>query len=119
MLKLQELQKLAKEIGFPRTSQMNKPELIAALIEKGAITEADVARKQKERKEVAPKREFMLSIRKNPKPVEITDIETGEVFSYPSLYKAARTYKTCTSRIALYNGKVWRKKYEVKVLEPI
>ena len=53
--------------------------------------------------------------RKQPRPVEILDRETGEVVKYPSIYKAARAHGQCSTMITYYNGRVWKDRYEIKV----
>jgi len=59
--------------------------------------------------------EHRLTSRKQPRPVEILDRDTGEVVKYPSIYKAARAYGQCSTMIAYYNGRVWKNRYEIKV----
>ena len=52
----------------------------------------------------------------NPKNVEIHDLETDKVVLYPSIYKAALALNQNQGVIDICNGKVWRKKYAIKVL---
>ena len=48
--------------------------------------------------------------------VEIHDLETDKVVLYSSIYKAALTLEQNLGVIGMYNGKVWRKRYAIKVL---
>jgi len=54
-------------------------------------------------------------IRNNPRKVEILDRTTGNVTTYPSMYKAGKGLMQDPQLIAWYNGKVWRNRYEIKV----
>jgi len=130
-MKLPELKKLAKENQIRGGCQLNKPELIALLIEKRLIPDGvkpklTAQEYQKEywkdrRKE--PKvdddgrYDRLKTIRNNPRRVEILDRDTNEVTSYPSMYKAAKAHGQSARIIAAYNGKVWRNRFEIKVLD--
>jgi len=59
--------------------------------------------------------EHRSTSRKQPRPVEILDRETGEVVKYPSIYKAARAHGQCSTMSTYYNGRVWKDRYEIKV----
>ena len=59
---------------------------------------------------------FLRQIRKNPKKVEINDWEADKVVLYPSIYKAALALDQNPGVIGMYNGKVWRNRYAIKVL---
>ena len=67
-------------------------------------------------KDIDPKYSFLKQIRKNPKKVEIYDLKTCKVVLYPSIYKAALALDQNTRVIGMYNGKVWRNRYAIKVL---
>ena len=57
-----------------------------------------------------------MQIYSNPKKVEIYDLEADEVVLYPSIYKAAMALDQNPGVIGMYNGKVWRNRYAIKVL---
>ena len=59
---------------------------------------------------------FLRQIRKNPKKVEINDLEADKVVLYPSIYKAALALDQNPGVIGMYNGKVWRNRCAIKVL---
>jgi hypothetical protein len=57
-------------------------------------------------KVVDPKFERLKNIRTNPKSVETTNVETGEVTIYPSIYKAEKTLKHRWDYFINNNGKI-------------
>ena len=67
-------------------------------------------------KDIDSKYNFVRQIHKNPKKVEIHDFDTDKVVLYPSIYKAALALDQNTGVIGMYNGKVWRNRYEINVL---
>ena len=48
--------------------------------------------------------------------MEIRDLETDKVVLYPSIYKAALALDQNPGEIGMYNGKVWRNRYAIRVL---
>ena len=66
-------------------------------------------------KDIDPKYNVLRQIRKNPKNVEIHNLETNKVDFYRSLYKAALALDQNPGVIGMYNGKVWRNRYAIKV----
>jgi hypothetical protein len=124
-MKLSELQELLKLHNIKGFSHMNKPEIMVILKEKGIDTSDDNSiilpmKKTVKSCSLTPDKLFgevqNSSIpRKQPRQVEILDRDTGEVVKYPSIYKAARAYKQCSTMIAYYNGRVWKDRYEIKV----
>src|SRR5678816_323545 len=56
-------------------------------------------------------------IRKHPKCVEILDKETGATTVYRSIYSAAKAFNQNPGFIPMFNGKVYKKRYEIKVCE--
>ena len=76
----------------------------------------DTSIQEKSKKDIDPKYIFQRQIHKNPKNVVINDLETDEVAIYPSIYKAALVLCQTPRVIGMYNGKVWRNRYAIKVL---
>nr|XP_047144808.1 uncharacterized protein LOC124818280 [Hydra vulgaris] len=60
----------------------------------------------KEKNERDPKYDWLAKIRTNPTTIKLTNIETGEVKIYNSLYDYIRKEKHCKSYAEKYNGKV-------------
>ena len=67
------------------------------------------------KKDTDPKYNFLRQIRRNAKKVEIYDLETDKVVLYPSVHKAAVALDQNTGVISMYDGKVWRNRYAIKV----
>src|SRR5271155_4819365 len=112
-MKLSELKSLMKENEIKGSSNMTKPEIIRVLLDRGIISEDSVKKPDAPvTQEIDPKYEFLKSIRNNPKSVEIRDLETGEITTYPSMYKAGRAFGRATMFITYNNGKVWKDRYE-------
>src|SRR5271155_2784037 len=113
-MKISELKSLMKENKIKGSSNMNKPEIITVLLDRGIISE-DLAKKRDAsvKREIDPKYEFTRSTRNNPKSVEVRNLETGEITSYPSIYKASRAIGRSSFFIRGNNGKVWKDKYEI------
>ena len=87
------------------------------LLNRGLIPEKYETNKQvKAKKDIDPKYNFLREGHSHPKKVEIHDMETDKVDLYPSIYKAALTLDQNPRVIGMYNGKIWRKRYAIKVL---
>jgi len=114
-MKLPQLKSLMKKHGIT-FSYMNKPGMLRILVEKGILSESELSKPVKEKRQALPKYEYLKTNRNNPISVEILDKETNEAVVYPSLYKASMTLKTSMNTLKAYNGKVWRDRYEIKIL---
>ena len=98
-------------------SHYTKSKLIDLLIKRGLIPEKYAHNKQeKAKKDIDPKNSFLRQIHSNPKKVEIHDLEADKVVLYSSIYKAALVLDQNPSVIGMYNGKIWRNRYAIKVL---
>src|SRR5688572_23641529 len=118
-MNLPELKELMKQHNIRGSSYMNKPEIISTLIEKGVLT-LQVVKNWKRPPKVRSKDvkyDRLKGIRTNPKRVEILDLETGETASYTSMYKAGKALNQNSRLIARYDGKVYKERYVIKVLE--
>ena len=118
-MNLPELKELMKQHNIRGSSYLNKPGIISRLIEKGVLT-LEVVENWKRPPKVTSKDakyDRLKGIRTHPKRVEIFDMETGEIASYPSMYKAGKALNQNSRLIARYDGKVYKKRYEIKVLE--
>src|SRR5688572_9495241 len=108
-LTLPEAKELMKQHKISGRSFLNKAQMISLLIEKGVLTREDL------RKEKSYDR--LKRIRKHPKRVEILDKETGVTTTYRSIYSAAKAFNQNPGFIPMFNGKVYKKRYEIKVCE--
>ena len=55
-------------------------------------------------------------IKQNPRKVSPEDIETGEIKTFPSIYKAAKFIDRAPNTITYQDGKVWNNQYNVVIL---
>ena len=55
----------------------------------------------------------LKTIRKNPKEVMLEDTETGEIKTFPSVYRAAKFIDQAPQTITYWDGRVWNNKYNV------
>ena len=86
-------------------------------MKRGLISEKYHTNKQvKAKKDIDTKYYFLKQIRSNTKKVQIHDQETDKVVLYPSTYNAGLALNQNTAVIGMYNGKVWRNRYAIKVL---
>src|SRR6188768_34117 len=118
-MKLPELKELMKQHNIRGHSYLNKPQMISRLVEKGVLT-LEVVENWKQPPKVTSKDEKydrLKRIRTHPRRVEILDRETGLIDSYSSMYKAAKALNQNAGVITMFNGKVYKKRYEIKVLE--
>ena len=90
---------------------------IDLLIKRGLIPlQYGTNKQEKAKKDISPKYIFLREIRKNPKKVEIHDLETDKVVLYPSIHIAALAMDQNTAVMSMYDGKKWRSRYANKVL---
>ena len=98
-------------------SYYTKSKLVDLLVKRGLIPEKHSRNNQEQMiKNIDPKYHFLRQIRKNPKKVELHDLETDKVVLYPSINKAALALDQNTEVIGMYNGKVGRSRYAINVL---
>src|SRR5688572_30148958 len=118
-MKLPELKELMKQHNIRGHSYLNKPGMISRLVEKGVLT-LEVVENWKQPPKVTSKDEKydrLKRIRTHPRRVEILDRETGLIELYPSMYKAAKALNQNAGVITMFNEKVYKKRYEIKVLD--
>ena len=106
--RVKDLRELMKQNGIKGGSMMIKQELIDILREKQLLPEPLPG------KPIKPQQE--CSKQKIPTPVTLEDIKTGEITSYPSLYRAGRSLHKSPCSVMLLNGRVMSGKYNVTVL---
>ena len=98
-------------------SHYTKSKRVDLLDERGLVPEKyDIIIQDISKKDIDPKYFFLRQIRSNPRKVQIHDLEADEVAIYPSIYRAALVLGQNPGVIGMYNGKVWRNRYAIKVL---
>ena len=100
-----------------RIFPLHQIKFIDLLIKRRLIPEKYGTNKQENsKKDLDSNYNFLRQIRGNPKKVEIHDMEIDQVVIYPSIYKTASALDENTGVIGIYDGKVWRIRYAIKVL---
>ena len=98
-------------------SHYTKSKLVDWLSERRLMPEKyDIIIQDKSKKDIDTKYIFLRQIRSNQRKVQIHDLETDEVAIYPSIYRAALAMGQNPRVIGMYNGKIWRNRYAIKVL---
>ena len=105
---LPELRAILRQNALKGYSHYDKKQLVMLLREKELLPNGYTE------KEVDPKLEKMRTIRSNPRPVVMTNIETGEEHTFPSIYKAARFINQPPGLITFWNGRVYNK-HEIRI----
>src|SRR6218665_2206025 len=54
-------------------------------------------------------------IRNNPRRVEVVDQVTGDVITYPSIYRARKALGKYSKSICDYNGRIMSNRYKIKI----
>ena len=63
-----------------------------------------------------PNCDRLKTIKQKPRKVMLRDLETGELKTIPSIYKAAKFIDQAPQTVCYWNGRVWNNKYIVVVL---
>ena len=97
-------------IAIPAATK-GKTELFLMLFDAGVLKREEVFPPRKEKVErqpkmIDPKHEYLRTIRTHPKKVTFTDIETGEVTTYDSIYKAVKATGYAGRYMQKHNGEV-------------
>ena len=103
------LQNLLKEHNLRGYSHYDTiPELMELLIEKGILerpTELQLNHKTFGKIQPDPRRRNPQCIRPPPKHVKITNVETGEVTEFSSIYKCSKALKINPGSLKWHNNK--------------
>ena len=85
----------------------NKSELVDVLLKRGLLPETytSLPDRDKIKKEINHKYNFLKHIRNSLKKVDFRDIETDEITVYSSMYKATKTFNQQSRLISAYHGK--------------
>ena len=110
-MNIRELKTLLKENKIHFYSYWGKKRLIAL------ANEHDLLPKKALEKEKSkdPKYDRLKTIKQNPRKVSLEDTETGEIKTFPSIYKAAKFIDRAPQTIIYWDGKVWKNKYEIVI----
>ena len=110
-MNIKELKKLLKENKIFFHTYWDKKKLIALANEHDLLPKTELEKKK--RKDVNYDR--LKTIKQNPRKVMLEDVETGEIKSFPSIYKAAKFIDQAPQTITYWDGGVWKNKYKVLI----
>ena len=107
---IRELKQILKENKICFCSYLDKKRLIAL------VNEHDLLPKKWLEKEKSkdPKYDRLKTIKENPRKVSLEDIKTGEIKTFPSIYKAAKFIDQAPMTVYFWDGRVWKNKYKIK-----
>lgn len=115
-MKLSELKKLIHDNNIRGISHLNKPELMAFLIEKGILSYDNCDKPQKIEKDVDEKYLRLKDIRNNPRQVEVTDTVTEDKAMFKSIYGCAKYFKISPSLLQHYDNKLFKDRYKIVII---
>ena len=112
---MKDLRNIMKNNGITGGSFMLKQEMIDVLTQKGLIP-----KQEPEIKQPCNQKSKSRDTRNNPRQVNVENIETGEIVSYPSVYSAGKALHMGPSSVLFFHGKIARgkPKYKITVCQP-
>ena len=96
---MKDLRNIMKNNGITGGSLMLKREMMDVLTQKGLIP-----KQEPEIKQPSNQKSKSRDTRNNPRQVSVENIETGEIVSYPSLYRAGKALHMSPSSVLLFHG---------------
>ena len=112
-MNIKELKTLLKENKIHFYSYWDKKRLINLANENYLLPKIELEKEKS--KDVNYNR--LKTIRNNPKKVMLEDIETGEIKTFPSIYKAAKFIDQAPQMITYWGNRegAWNNKYKVVI----
>ena len=110
-MNIKELKTLLKENKIHFYTYWDKKKLIALANEHNLLPKTELEKEK--RKDVNYDR--LKTIKQNPRKVMLEDVETGELKTFPSNYKAAKFIDQAPHTITYWDGGVWKNKYKVLI----
>ena len=105
MVNVKELKAILKENKIHFYTYWNKKRLIALANEHNLLPE----------KSKDSKYDRIRTIKQNPRKVSLKDVETGEVKTFPSIYKAAKFIDQAPMVICYWDGGASKNKYKIVI----
>ena len=102
---IRELKTILKENKIRFCSYWDKKRLVALANEHDLLPE----------KSKDPKYDRLKTIKQNPRKVSLEDIKTGEIKTFPSIYKAAKFIDQAPMTVHYWDSEVWKNKYKVVI----
>ena len=112
-MNIKELKTLLKENKIHFYSYWDKKRLINLAYENDLLPKIELEKEKS--KDVNYNR--LKTIRNNPKKVFLEDIETGEIKTFPSIYRAAKFIDQAPQTITYWGNRegAWNNKYKVVI----
>ena len=110
-MNVKELKTLLKENKIHFYSYLDKKRLINLANENNLLPKIELEKEKS--KDVNYNR--LKTIRNNPNKVILEVIETGEIKTFPSIYRAAKFIDWAPQTITYWDGRVWNNKYKVLI----
>ena len=112
-MNIKELKTLLKENKIHFYSYWDKKRLINLVNENNLLPKMELEKEKS--KDVNYNR--LKTIRNNPKKVILEDIETGEIKTFPSIYRAAKFIDQAPQTITYWGNRegAWNNKYKVVI----
>ena len=112
-MNVKELKKLLKENKIHFYSYWDKKRLINLVNENDLLPKIEL---EKEKSKVVNYNRFK-TIKNNPKKVILENIETGEIKTFPSIYRAAKFIDQAPQTITFWGNRegAWNNKYKVVI----
>ena len=110
-MKIRELKTLLKENNIPFFAYWDKKRLTAVANEHNLLPRVE----PKNKRSKSDYYDRLKMIRNNPREVTVKDVETDEIKTFPSIYKASKFLDTCSYTGYYWGNKdgAWKNKYEI------
>ena len=112
-MNIRELKTILKENNIHFYTYWDKKKLTALANELDLLPKPELEKEKS--KDV--KYDRLKTIKKNPRKVTLEDIETGEIKTFPSIYKAAKFIYLAPQTITYWGNRkgAWNNKYKVVI----
>ena len=110
-MNIRELKTVLKENKIHFYTYWDKKRLIALANEHYLLPKT--ALEKEKSKDV--KYDRLNTIKQNPRKVMQEGTETGEIKTFPSIYKAEKCIDQAPMTVHYWNGKIWKNKYKVVI----
>ena len=112
-MNIRELKTLLKDYKIKFYTYWDKKRLVALANEHNLLPKTELEKE----KSNDVKYDRLKTIKKNPRKVMLKDIETGEIKTFPSIYKAGKFIDQAPQTITYWGNRngVWNNKYKVVV----
>ena len=108
----EDLLKIVKDHNLRGCVNYNKSQLVQKLASEGLLPD-DVTATDKNQNRY----KFISKIRSGKKEVRVTDSESGEVQTYPSIYSCSKALHANPGTIKFFNGRKYSGKYTIEILD--